>query len=330
MFYLAHVLDGEAGDDQPEWESETPNSRSASSRSQLEDLPPIVTCLSPTRYRSSPLRERRANPNQKTGPGSPGMQVQTRSHFHKERALRLLRNLRDYTISPHSSLKRGWELLGVALISVNLISYFSNNFLQSTFKFLPFADLYMFLDVLLRFKTGYVDPKTGNLIMDQRLIWKNYMGGWFVFDLLLSIPWGSIFRLLHNTSSLRLFNSIRKDPVGPLKLIRPKVIWTFIRNRSNRQRVLTQFREALLEKQWFQRIFHLEPKKSTLPRRTLRLIGGMFRLTRRLKIAALVADIVSRAHHGVETARALLVFSRTREHEPVSYTHLTLPTKRIV
>ena len=323
MYYLPHALDGGRGaedyDSDPEpvvrRRVEVPSPVRFQQTQVLKSYAP-----SPTRYRGSPIRERRMQPESpQLSPVRVQSQSQTRQRQPQRRprllalGIKLFRllTLSDLTISPFSRLKKAWELLGVVLISINLISYFSKDLLQSTFSWLPLADIYMIFDILLRFKTGYVDPKTGIVVMDQWAIASRYVRGWFLFDLVLSIPYSFIYRCWTNTASLQLFSALRQqEKLPPGK----KAIWLFIRNKQYRTRVVAQFREALAEKRIVQNLLGIQPRRASLFRRTLRLIGGAFRLGRRLQVAAVVSDTVSRLFHAASGMRTLLIFSRARRN----------------
>lgn len=319
MYYLPHALDGgreEDYDSDPEPVVRRRVEVPSPVRFQQTQGQPYAP--SPTRYRGSPVRERRMQPESpQHSPARVQSHSQTRQRQPQRRPLvfgiklfRLL-TLSDLTISPFSRLKKAWEVLGVVLISINLISYFSKDLLQSTFSWLPLADIYMIFDILLRFKTGYVDQKTGMVVMDQWAIASRYVRGWFLFDLVLSIPYSFIYRCWTNTASLQLFSALRQqEKLPPGK----KAIWLFIRNKQYRTRVVAQFREALAEKRIVQNLLGIQPRRASLFRRTLRLIGGAFRLGRRLQVAAVVSDTVSRLFHAASGMRTLLIFSRARRN----------------
>ena len=215
-----------------------------------------------------------------------------------------------FIVSPFSPLRRVWEIFGVLLIVINLFSYVSDNLLESTFGWLPVTDIYFFLDMLMRFKTGFIDSATGEVVMDPTRIADRYLRGWFLLDLFLSIPYHFLYRCFLNTASLQLFGVIRSEK----NKTRP--ILNFIRNRQYRREMLKRFREFLAEKQFLQKLLMVQPDKRSLFRRTMRLVGGLFRLTRRLRLVASYTDAVSRLNSLAGSVRTLSLLTRGQERTP--------------
>ncbi|OQR87662.1 transcriptional regulator, Crp/Fnr family [Achlya hypogyna] len=50
-------------------------------------------------------------------------------------------------------------------------------------------DALYLVDILLQFRFAYVDVKSGNVVKSPRRIAARYLHGWFVFDVLVTIPW---------------------------------------------------------------------------------------------------------------------------------------------
>lgn len=74
-----------------------------------------------------------------------------------------------------------------------------------------FIDFLFAFDILVNFRTGYVDPKTDTLILDPTKISKNYIKSRFWIDLFASIPF----------EALSIFASINQiNFFGMLKLVR--------------------------------------------------------------------------------------------------------------
>ena len=331
MFYLQYALDPPVPEEEEEEEeAEAEAEAEAGQQKQLQQhQQPAPTSpdraesrgqCSPTRYRGSPgprrVRSSVVPKDRHALTATPAIPPEGTINLLSLKRI-LCRVLFESNFSPFSPWRRVWEVIGLILTVLNLVSYFSKGLRESratTFGFLPVMDLYFVLDMVLRFKTGFVDSATGQVVMDSNLIVRRYLRGWFFFDLLLSIPYAALFQIWENTASLRLFSFIRHPSAdnNPLRS-RHKAIWAFIRHRHYRRQFFDQIRDAWQEKRYLQNLLNMKPRKLSLLRRTLRLIGGMFRLTRRLKMAGLVADSVSRIRHAAETLRTLTQLGRSRE-----------------
>jgi hypothetical protein len=49
-------------------------------------------------------------------------------------------------------------------------------------------DVLFAIDILINFRSCYIDPKTDNLVTDPQMISRNYIKGRFWIDLCASIP----------------------------------------------------------------------------------------------------------------------------------------------
>lgn len=78
-------------------------------------------------------------------------------------------------------------------------------------------DLWFMLDVLINFRTSYVDESTGNEISNMRLIAIQYLKGKFWIDLLASLPLDFISYAFDNSDN---DNTIILQLFGLLKLVR--------------------------------------------------------------------------------------------------------------
>lgn len=90
------------------------------------------------------------------------------------------------------------------------------------------VDIYFMCDILLNFFTGYMDEKGGVVWVPRKVI-KNYLSGWFFFDVLASFPWGaiqlqggpaSLTRTLRIVRAVRLVRILR---VAKLKSLMEKI-----------------------------------------------------------------------------------------------------------
>ena len=53
-------------------------------------------------------------------------------------------------------------------------------------------DYMFFIDILINFRTIYVDPKSEQVISDSKKICKNYLQGRLIIDVLASLPFDTI------------------------------------------------------------------------------------------------------------------------------------------
>jgi hypothetical protein len=54
-------------------------------------------------------------------------------------------------------------------------------------------DVILALDIIVNFRTGYLDKKTMMIESRTRPIAVSYLKGWFAFDLLATLPWTYVF-----------------------------------------------------------------------------------------------------------------------------------------
>jgi hypothetical protein len=69
-------------------------------------------------------------------------------------------------------------------------------------------DLTFFFDIIVTFRTTFINKKTGDEVIDYKVIAKDYLKGRFVIDLLPTIPFDYIFEPILTkkiSSKLQLF-----------------------------------------------------------------------------------------------------------------------------
>ncbi|KAG2777303.1 hypothetical protein PC129_g18788 [Phytophthora cactorum] len=111
----------------------------------------------------------------------------------QERLVRLARSNRTYKymLLPDSLFRYCWDLL-LAITTILLIwrvpytIAFGDSDLWYWFAFNKITDVIYLLDVILNFRTGYVEDT--EVIMDNRLVAKHYIKTWFIVDVIGSIP----------------------------------------------------------------------------------------------------------------------------------------------
>jgi len=68
-------------------------------------------------------------------------------------------------------------------------------------------DSFFILDIFLSFNVAY---RENNLLVKDRLkLFKNYLTGWFVLDLIASFPYQIIQNFVQNSGNLKLLNMLR-------------------------------------------------------------------------------------------------------------------------
>lgn len=94
-------------------------------------------------------------------------------------------------INPHGRFRILWDTVSMLFIFYDLVNVpyvicFEIPSTEPTFLFDTFKDLFFIIDVILNFKTGYVED--GSLITDSTLITKKYLKTWFPVDFLTALP----------------------------------------------------------------------------------------------------------------------------------------------
>lgn len=121
-----------------------------------------------------------------------------------------------WIINPNSPQRLCWDLLGVVFIVaeaflVPLSLAFDANAHVAWFWL---STAYFMTDIVSQFTTGFYFH--GNLVMSQRLIIKHYLKGFFVIDLIATLPWeyivgggGNLQKIARVGKLLRLFRLLR-------------------------------------------------------------------------------------------------------------------------
>jgi CRP-like cAMP-binding protein len=99
----------------------------------------------------------------------------------------------EYFLHPQSRVYQYWHATSAtAVVYIAILLPLRMGFVveTSTFgtAFEVLLDLFFMIDVLLCFRTAYVDTKTKLVISDPKQVASRYLHGWFVVDLLSSIP----------------------------------------------------------------------------------------------------------------------------------------------
>ncbi|EQC37776.1 hypothetical protein SDRG_04803 [Saprolegnia diclina VS20] len=93
------------------------------------------------------------------------------------------------------------------------------------------TDMLYALDIVIMFRSAYVDPKTGDVVSSPRQIAAMYVRGWLGFDVFATFPWDTVFRALwsaqtHATQLPRLLRVLRLTRIA--KVLRVLKVQTFV------------------------------------------------------------------------------------------------------
>lgn len=99
--------------------------------------------------------------------------------------------------NPDSTGKAVWDIFISILIIYSTIEVpfriaFAIDATGFGYAFDWFVDVMFFLDMIVTFRTGLHDKNDNSLIFDGKLIAKNYLLGWFLIDLVSTIPFDEI------------------------------------------------------------------------------------------------------------------------------------------
>ncbi|KAK3732807.1 hypothetical protein QZH41_017708 [Actinostola sp. cb2023] len=111
-------------------------------------------------------------------------------------------------IHPFSSFRWYWDILLVIFISMHVlllpvnIAFLSDDLSIHWLVINGISDLFFIIDIFLNFRTGLVDPNNKDeVILDSAIIRRNYLQGWFVIDVLSSLPFDYAYFIASSTST---------------------------------------------------------------------------------------------------------------------------------
>ena len=146
-------------------------------------------------------------------------------------------NFPETLIKAQGKVRLWWDFL-IILLSIYqaIIIPYSISFEPDTFNawqvktFDSLVDLTFVLDIIFRFRTTYIDPISGEEIMDSMLIIKHYMSSWsFYFDVISTIPFADFLFFIKSNFKFEFF--------GLFKLIRVFRISSVIMNLNTSQEI---------------------------------------------------------------------------------------------
>lgn len=117
-----------------------------------------------------------------------------------------------WIIHPCSSFRFYWDLCMLLLLVANLIilpvaiSFFNDDLSTRWVVFNCLSDTIFLIDIVVNFRTGIMQADNSEqVILDPKLIARDYLRTWFFLDLISSVPLDYIFLI---------FNSLRGETVG--------------------------------------------------------------------------------------------------------------------
>ncbi|OQR95948.1 transcriptional regulator, Crp/Fnr family [Thraustotheca clavata] len=148
---------------------------------------------------------------------------------------------------PTSPYQTAWDMVNILLLLYvcTMVPFVASFYTLSEYQSSPWAisdsmvdTLYLF-DILLRFRSAYVDAKSGDLITNPKTIAMHYLKGWFFFDFLVTFPWDTLFNQFEVTESKasqipRLFRMIRFTRMAKvLRILRIQNLADFCEDKLN-------------------------------------------------------------------------------------------------
>ncbi|XP_031563696.1 potassium/sodium hyperpolarization-activated cyclic nucleotide-gated channel 2-like [Actinia tenebrosa] len=111
-------------------------------------------------------------------------------------------------IHPFSTFRWYWDILLVIFISLHVlllpvnIAFLSDDLSLHWLVINGISDLFFLVDIFLNFRTGLVDPNNKDeVILDPAIIRITYLKGWFIIDLLSSLPFDYAYFIASSTST---------------------------------------------------------------------------------------------------------------------------------
>lgn len=124
-------------------------------------------------------------------------------------------------LSINDARKTQWDLFVMILATFNVfvipldVGFQPESFQSFFFKFLNWViDIFFLIDILISFRTTYINERTGAEVKEVKLIARHYLRGQFTIDLLATLPFDTIGAVLFDSDNLTF------KFFGALKLVR--------------------------------------------------------------------------------------------------------------
>lgn len=129
----------------------------------------------------------------------PGLIARNNAFIEYEKFIH--RTYYPYIIHPYSKLRVTWEKCCLVFIPIRMLLVslmwavlpHDNFFFRMCVVFFEFIN---FMDLVINFFTGYIEPNTEIAVFEPKKIAKRYLVGCFAFDFLSSIPMGLIYKIM--------------------------------------------------------------------------------------------------------------------------------------
>ncbi|CAG7725786.1 unnamed protein product [Allacma fusca] len=135
-----------------------------------------------------------------------------------------------FIIHPFSLFRWLWDIGMVIACIIMLIldpirsTFYAKEYYRQYWNWAtPFQqNVVFFLDILMNMRTGLVQDKTDMVTLDSLKVLKSYLGGWFLLDLISSLPFNAIYQ------ALVYDNSLSSEDLEVLRITRLLVINKFL------------------------------------------------------------------------------------------------------
>ena len=191
------------------------------------------------------------------------------------------RQIFSITKNEYENILFFWDSLCLAVLCLYLFE------ISKTYYFTIIEDVLYFTDVSLRYALIlFVVDKKGTLLKDEPISYQNnrFFFTWFVVDIFLSIPYGTLLMWSETLPALRLMHIKNSD----------KPIISFLTRRSFRQELIRTIREHLVLRKSLKNIYtyiDLTPYRFSLKllvtepvRRVGRMLGFFKRVSKKFQI----------------------------------------------
>ena len=110
-------------------------------------------------------------------------------------------------IHPFSTFRWYWDIIMVVLITSHVlllpvtIAFVDQDLSPSWLALNCVSDAVFIMDILLNFRTGIIDfDRQEEVILDKKFIRKRYLRGWFIIDVLSSLPFDYVYIIASSSS----------------------------------------------------------------------------------------------------------------------------------
>ena len=137
-------------------------------------------------------------------------------------------------LSINDPRKTQWDLFVMILATFNVfvipldVGFQPESFQSFLFRFFNYiVDAFFFLDILVSFRTTYINERTGAEVKDVKLIGRYYLRGQFTIDLLATLPFDAIGEVLFSSdnATFKIFGALKL-----VRVLRLSKIITYLRS----------------------------------------------------------------------------------------------------